>query len=88
VSRKPGSGSVPATGPGALVGASPATEYSQACGALSTRPDSCPDWGAAPLPVPDVIEEMVTRTLEDGGQISVIHGRPPQIVARLFPLAH
>lgn len=59
------------------------------CGALSTRPDSCPDWGAAPLPVPDVIEEMVTRTLEGGGQISVIHGRPPQIVARLyFPLAH
>jgi hypothetical protein len=58
------------------------------CGALSTRPDSCPDWGAAPLPVPDVIEEMVTRTLEDGGQVSVIHGRPPQIVAKLyFPLA-
>jgi hypothetical protein len=58
------------------------------CGALSTRADSCPDWGAAPLPVPDVIEEMVTRTLEDGGQISVIHGGPPQIVAKLcFPMA-
>ena len=58
------------------------------CGALSTRADSCPDWGAAPLPVPDVIEEMVTRTLEDGGRISVIHGGPPQIAARLYvPLA-
>ncbi|HYB46162.1 MAG TPA: hypothetical protein VED20_02220 [Streptosporangiaceae bacterium] len=57
------------------------------CGALSTRSDSCPDWGAAPLPVPDVIEEMVTRTLEDGGQISVIGGGPPQIAAKLrFPL--
>lgn len=54
------------------------------CGALSTCADSCPDWGAAPLPVPDVIEEMVTRTLEDGGQVSVIHGGPPQIVARLY----
>ena len=32
----------------------------------------CPDWGTAPLPVPDVIEEMVSRTLEDGGEISVI----------------
>jgi hypothetical protein len=58
------------------------------CGALSTRADSCPDWGAAPLPVPDVIEEMVTRTLEDGGQITVICGGPPQIAAKLyFPLA-
>ncbi len=54
------------------------------CGALSTRPDSCPDWGAAPLPVPDVIEEMVTRTLEDGGQILMIHGGPPQIAAKLY----
>jgi len=54
------------------------------CGALSTCADSCPDWGAAPLPVTDVIEEMVTRTLEDGGQVSVIHGGPPRIVAKLY----
>jgi hypothetical protein len=54
------------------------------CGALSTCADGCPDWGAAPLPVPDVIEEMVTRTLQDGAQISVIHGGPLQIVAKLF----
>ena len=38
------------------------------CGPLSTADDSCPDWGTAPLQVPDVIEEMVSRTLEDGGQ--------------------
>ena len=44
------------------------------CGALSTDADSCPDWGTAALPVPDVIEEMVTRVLEDGAQIWVIRG--------------
>jgi hypothetical protein len=41
------------------------------CGALGTDTDSCPDWGTAPLPVPDVIEEMVSRILEDGGQVLV-----------------
>ncbi len=53
------------------------------CGALSTEADGCPDWGAAPLPVPDVLEEMVSRTLEDGGQVVVIsdHGYP--MAARL-----
>jgi hypothetical protein len=53
------------------------------CGALGTRADSCPDWGAAPLPVPDVLEEMVTRTLEDGGRVSVIHGTPSRVAAKL-----
>ena len=42
------------------------------CGALSIDADSCPDWGTAALPVPDLIEEMVSRVLEDGGEISVI----------------
>jgi len=32
----------------------------------------------------DVIEEMLTRTLEDGGQVSVIRGGPPQIAAKLY----
>jgi hypothetical protein len=41
------------------------------CGALGTDTDSCPDWGTAPLPVPDVIEEMVSRILEDGGEVLV-----------------
>jgi hypothetical protein len=57
------------------------------CGALSVDADRCPDWGTAALPVPDLIEEMVTRTLEDGGQVyPVPDGRSP-IAARLrFPV--
>ena len=58
------------------------------CGALSTDADSCPDWGTAALPVPDVIEEMVTRALEDGAQIWVIRGTHSPVAARLyFPVA-
>ena len=53
------------------------------CGALSTDADSCPDWGTAPLPVPDVIEEMVARALEDGAQVWVIRGAYSPISARL-----
>ena len=54
------------------------------CGALSTDADSCPDWGTAALPVPDVIEEMVTRALEDGAQIWVIRGARSPVAARLY----
>ena len=54
------------------------------CGALSTDADSCPDWGTAALPVPDVIEEMVTRVLEDGAQIWVIRGAHSPVAARLY----
>jgi len=54
------------------------------CGALSTDGDSCPDWGTAALPVPDVIEEMVTRALEDGAQIWVIRGARSPVAARLY----
>lgn len=58
------------------------------CGALSTEADTCPDWGTAALPVPDVIEEMVTRTIEDGGQVCPVHDGPSQIAARLrFPVS-
>lgn len=53
------------------------------CGALSTGADSCPDWGTAPLPVPDVLEEMVSRTLEDGGQVLVISDYPYPTAAGL-----
>jgi hypothetical protein len=53
------------------------------CGALSVDADSCPDWGTAPLPVPDLIEEMVTRTLEDGGQVCVLSDIPAGMAARL-----
>lgn len=58
------------------------------CGALSADADTCPDWGTAALPVPDVIEEMVARTVEDGGQVCPVRGGPSLIAARLrFPVA-
>jgi hypothetical protein len=53
------------------------------CGALSVDADTCPDWGTAALPVPDVIEEMVARTLEDGGQVWPVHDAGSQMAARL-----
>jgi len=57
------------------------------CGALSVDADKCPDWGTAALPVPDVIEEMVTRTLEDGGQVWPVNDGGSLIAARLrFPV--
>jgi hypothetical protein len=45
--------------------------------------DSCPDWGTAPLPVPDVIEQMLTRTLVDGGQVYVLSDVPAGVAVRL-----
>jgi len=53
------------------------------CGALGTDADSCPDWGTAPLPVPDVIEEMVSRVLEDGGEVLVTSDPSYPMAARL-----
>lgn len=56
------------------------------CGTLGTAVGSCPDGGMA-QPVPDVIDEMVHRTLDDGGQVSVVREAPFQIAARLrFPV--
>jgi len=45
--------------------------------------DCCPDWGTAALPVPDVIEEMVSRVLEDGGEVTVITDGSSPVAARL-----
>jgi len=54
------------------------------CGTLSLDGDDCcPDWGTAALPVPDVIEEMVSRVLEDGGEVTVIADGSSPVVARL-----
>jgi len=48
------------------------------CGTLSLDADTCcPDWGTAALPVVDVIEEMVSRVLEDGGDVLVDDGGLP-----------
>ena len=33
------------------------------CGLLGVAADDCPDWGTAAQPVPDLIDEMVHRTL-------------------------
>ena len=58
------------------------------CGALCIDADRCPDWETAALPVPDVIDEMVIRTLEDGGQVCTVHDGLSRIGARLrFPAA-
>ena len=54
------------------------------CGTLSLVADNCcPDWGTAALPVPDVIEEMVVRILEDGGEVWVICEGSSPVAARL-----
>ena len=53
------------------------------CGALSADTVGCPDWGTAPLPVPDVIEEMVSRVLEDGGDVLVTSDPSYPIAIRL-----
>ena len=53
------------------------------CGALGLAADCCPDWGTAALPVPDLIEEMVSRTLEDDGQVLVVHDAPGRIAAKM-----
>ena len=59
------------------------------CGALSVDADACPDWGTAALPVPDVIEEMITSTLEDGGEVYPVHDGPSRIAALLrYPVAY
>ncbi len=57
------------------------------CGTLSLDADDCcPDWGTAALPVPDVIEEMVSRVLEDGGDVTVITDGSSPVAARLRSL--
>jgi hypothetical protein len=54
------------------------------CGTLSLEADACcPDWGTAALDVTDVIEEMVSRTLEDGGEVVVTGDGSSPVAARL-----
>ena len=60
----------------------------QRCATLSSTGTDCPDWGAASLAVPDLIEEMAVTVLEDGGQVYAVDDPPGGIAARLrFPLA-
>ena len=53
------------------------------CGLLGTAADGCPDWEVAAQPVPDLIDEMVHRTLDDGGQVTAVRSAPSRIAARL-----
>jgi hypothetical protein len=54
------------------------------CGTLSLDADTCcPDWGTAALPVPDVIEEMVSLVPEDGSNVLVAGGGWSQPCVRL-----
>ncbi|HEY1320689.1 MAG TPA: hypothetical protein VGF32_10605 [Streptosporangiaceae bacterium] len=57
------------------------------CGALSTGSFECPDCGTAARMVPDLLEEMVQRTLDDNGPVTMIRDAPFSVAARLrFPV--
>ena len=57
------------------------------CDALSTGSDECPDCGTAAPAVPDLLEEMVQRTLDDNGPVTVIRDAPFSVAVRLrFPV--
>ena len=58
------------------------------CGALSTGSDGCPDWRITARAVPDLLEEMVQRTLDGDGDVTVIRDDPFSVAAKLrFPVA-
>jgi len=57
------------------------------CGALSAGRGECPDCGTATRPVPDLLEEMVQRTLDDTGRVTVVRDAPFSVAAELrFPV--
>jgi Bacterial archaeo-eukaryotic release factor family 10 len=57
--------------------------HCERCDELSTSSDGCTDWGAASWPVPDLLEEMVWRTLHGGGQVVSARRLPCTVAARL-----
>lgn len=57
------------------------------CGALAAGPVTCPDGGAARA-VPDLLEELTRKVLDDDGQVTTVRDAPFTIAARLrFPAA-
>jgi len=57
------------------------------CGALDASRGECPGCGTAMRPVPDLLEEMVQRTLDDDGRVSVVRDAPFSVAAKLrFPV--
>jgi hypothetical protein len=60
----------------------------QRCAILSSTGNDCPDWGAASVAVPDLIEEMAVAALRSGAQVVPAADPPGGIAAKLrFPLA-
>jgi len=60
----------------------------QRCGKLSETGTDCPDWGAASMAVPDLVEEMVVQARHDGALVETVREPPGGIMARLrFPLS-
>jgi hypothetical protein len=54
---------------------------------LCTSRDEGLDWGTATRAVPDLLEEMVQRTLDGNGQVAVICDAPFSVAAKLrFPV--
>jgi peptide subunit release factor 1 (eRF1) len=45
------------------------------CGRLVAAPyDTCPACGGVLVPVDDVVDEAIRRTLESGGSVEIVHG--------------
>ncbi len=58
------------------------------CGALGAAVTGCPDGPAEGRWVPDLFEEMVTRTIEDGGRTEALANPPGDVAAHLrFPVS-
>ena len=55
----------------------------QRCGQLSSTGTDCPDWGAAAMAVPDLLEEMAVRVLHDGGLVETVDDPPGRVAALL-----
>ena len=55
----------------------------QRCASLSRTGDDCPDWGAASVAVPDLIEEMAVATLRSGAQVVAVPDPPGGIAAHV-----
>ena len=60
----------------------------QRCAILSITGDDCPDWGAASVAVPDLIEEMAVAALRSGAEVATAADPPGGVAVQLrFPLA-
>jgi len=53
------------------------------CGALSTGNDECPYRSTAALAVPDLLEKMEQRTLDDDGHVTMIRDALFSVAAKL-----